>query len=145
MNGRLGPAALLLVALLAGCARDPAGTLFRTTVAAPDGSYPQEVVLGDRTGLVLRILPADWNGQGGFDPASVVNLPGDRNVLIFRWSSGACDRPAIALSAIGDRFELRVDPRPKLGACEAILLLRAIRIDVIESIPAERVDICCPR
>ena len=43
--------------MVSACAKDPAGTLFRTTVEGPDGSYAQEVVLGDQTGLVTVIVP----------------------------------------------------------------------------------------
>jgi hypothetical protein len=131
--------------LLSACAGDPAGTIFRTTVEGPDGTYAQEVVLGDRTGLVTGIEPADLGDQNAFDPPTVAIDGGNPNTLIFRWSNGACDRPAIALSRSGDRFDLRVDPREKFGSCMAILLFRSIRIHLTEPIPPARIDICCAR
>ncbi len=136
--------ALLAAIAVSACARDPAGTLFRTTVEAPDGSYAQEVVLGDQTGLVTGIDPSAWDGESAFDPPTVAIDEHDPSTLIFRWANGACDRPAISFSSSGDRFRLHVDPRAKFGACMAILLRRSIRIHLTEPIAPHRIDICCP-
>ena len=134
-----------VVVLIAGCASDPRGTLFRTTVAGPDGSYAQEVVLGDQTGLVTSIEPAEIDGPDGFDPPSVASDPDDPTTLIFRWSNGACDRPAISFSRSSEHVWLRVEFREKLGGCMAILLFRAIRIHLSQAIPAEQIEVCCRR
>jgi hypothetical protein len=134
--------ASLVAVLVVACAGDPAGTLFRTTVVGPDGSYAQEVVLGDRTGLVEAIEPAELIGV---DEPEVVNDEDDANALIFRWSNGACDRPAISFTRSGERFDLRVAFRQKFGSCMAILLFRAIRIRLTEPIAPNRIDVCCPR
>lgn len=140
------PAAALLAAIVvSACGGDPAGTLFRTTVAGADGSYAQEVVLGDQTGLVTRIDPTVWDDQSAFDSPTVASDEHDPNALVLRWGNGACDRPAIAFSRSGDRFDLRLDPREKVGACMAILLLRSIRIHLSEPIAPDRIDFCCPR
>jgi hypothetical protein len=135
--------ALLAVVAVAACAGDPGGILFRTTVEAPDGSYAQEVVLGDQTGLVTGIEPTAWDGQSAFDPPSVAIDEHDPSTLIFRWSNGACDRPAISFSRSGDRFDLRIDPREQFGSCTAILLFRSIRIHLTEPITPDNIDICC--
>ena len=140
---RVGVLCAALVALLvAACAGDPAGTLFRTTVGDPDEGYAQEVVLGDRTGLVEAIEPAELTAAQ--DPVVAIDED-DANALIFRWSNGACDRPAISFSRSGDRFDLRVDPRRRfLSSCMAILLFRAIRIRLTEPIALNRIVVCCP-
>lgn len=137
--------ALLAAIVMSACGGDPAGTIFRTTVEGPDGSYAQEVILGDQTGLVTGIDPSTLDGQSAFDPPTVAIDEHDPNTLIFRWANGACDRPAITLSRSGDRFDLRVDPREKFGSCMAILLFRSIRIHLTEPIAPARIDICCPR
>ena len=137
--------ALLAAIVVSACAVDPAGTAFRTTVAAPDGSYAQEVVLGDQTGLVTGIDPLTWDGENAFDPPAVAVDEHDPKALVFRWANGACDQPAIAFSRSGDRFTLRVDPREKFGSCMAILLFRSIRIHLTEPIAPDRIDVCCPR
>ena len=137
--------ALLAAVLLAACAGDPSGTIFRTTVESRDGSYPQEVVFGDKTGLVTGIEPFAWDGQSAFDPPALAIDEHDPNTLIFQWGNGACDRPAIAFSRSGDRFGLRVDPRASPGSCMALLLFRAVRIHLAEPIAPDRIDICCPR
>jgi hypothetical protein len=137
--------ALFCVVVMSACAPDPAGRLFQTTATTPDGSNQLVIVLGDRTGLVLGIKPIEWVAPGGIEPATLTNAEGDANVLFFRWASGACDRPAISFSATGERFELRLDARPTLGMCTAILLHCAIRIDLIEQIPADHVDLVLPR
>jgi hypothetical protein len=136
---------LLAAIVMSACTADPAGTTFRTTVEAPDGSYAQEVILGDQTGLVTGIGPGALGDQNAFDPPTVAIDEGDPNTLIFRWANGACDRPAIALSRSGERFALRVDPREKVGSCMAILLFRSIRIHLTEPIAPAQIDICCPR
>jgi hypothetical protein len=92
--------ALLAAIVMSACGGDPAGAIFRTTVEGPDGSYAQEVVLGDQTGLVTGIDPSTWDGQGGFDPPIVAIDEHNPNTLIFRWANGACDRPAIAFSGL---------------------------------------------
>ncbi len=144
MTHRLG-GALLAVTVVWACGGDPVGTLFRTTVEGSDASYPQEVVLGDQTGLVTGIEPLAWDGQSAFDPTTVTVDAHDPNTLVFQWSNGACDRPAISFSRSSDRFELRVDPRAQFGSCMAILLFRAIRIHLTEPVAPARIDICCPQ
>jgi hypothetical protein len=141
---RLG-GALLAAILVSACGGDPAGTVFRTTVAGQDGSYALEVVLGDQTGLVTGIEPSDWDGGSAFDLPTVAIDEHDPNTLVFRWGNGACDRPAISFFRSGDRFSLRVDPRENFGSCMAILLLRSIRIHLTEPIAPDGIDICCPR
>lgn len=53
--------------------------------------------------------------------------------------------PAISFATTGDRYELRLDPRPRLGPCTATLLRCGIRIDVIEQVPADHVDLVVAR
>lgn len=142
LHARGAIAAALVALFVLACAGDPGGTLFRTTVAGPDGDYAQEVVLGDRTGLVEAIEPVEL--VAAEDPQVVLDED-SANALIFRWSNGACDRPAISFSRSGERFDLRVDPREKFGSCMAILLFRAIRIRLTEPIAPNMIDVCCPR
>ena len=132
---------IALFALLAAGCGDPAGRIFRTTVAGPDGSYAQEVVLGDQTGLVVGLEPGEIGANDAFDPPSVSSDPADPNTLVFRWSNGACDHPAISLVRSGDRYRISVNPRPSLGACMAILLFRAVRIRFSEAVAPAEVEV----
>ena len=131
----------LLVLVVAGCSGDPPGALFRTTVAGPDDAYAQEVVLGDRTGLVVGLEPFPIDSADGFDPPTVEIDPDDPNALVFRWANGACDHPAISFARSGDRYVISVNPRPGFGSCMAILLFRAVRIRLSEPIAPDRIDL----
>jgi hypothetical protein len=138
----------VLAALVAGCgiALPPDGTLFRTTVVGPDEAYPQEVVLGDRTGLVVGISPFPIDGPEGYDPPTVAVDPADSKTLIFRWGNGACDRPAITLVRLNNRLSMKVDPRPQaFGSCGAILLFRAVRIHFSQHVAPAEIELVGPR
>jgi hypothetical protein len=132
--------AALVASVVAGCRADPTGALFRTTVGEPE-SYDQEVVLGDRTGLVVGLEPYPILPTDQFDPPSVSIDPDDPNTLVYRWANGACDRPAISFARSGDRFVISVNPRGSLGPCMAILLFRAVRIRLSEPIAPDRIDL----
>ena len=137
--------AIALAALVAACGADPSGALFRTTVVSPDGSYDQEVVLGDTTGLVTGIEAFPLDGPVGYDPPTIAIDPTDPRTVIFRWSNGACDRPAISFVRLNDQLSIKVSPRPQGGACMAILLFRAIRIHFKEPVPPEQIEVASPR
>lgn len=132
----------LAAAVVSGCAANPDGTLYRTTVNGPDGSSPQEVVLGDATGLVTGIEPAPVDDPNAFDPPTVSADPDDPNALVLRWSNGACDHAAIAFKRSGARFVISIDPRtPMFGSCTANLLFRSIRIRLSEPIGPNSIDL----
>ncbi|MES1239429.1 MAG: hypothetical protein ABUL57_01055 [Chloroflexota bacterium] len=139
----------LIAPLLAACGvfagADPSGTLFRTTVASPDGSYVQEVVLGDQTGLVTGIEPVEIVDASGFDPPTIEADEGQKNTLVFRWANGACDRPAISFVRLQDHLSIKVSPRPQGGACMAILLFRAVRIHFKEPVDPATIEVASPR
>ncbi len=133
--------ALLISIAVSACGGEPPGKLYRTTVQNPNGSYAQEVVLGDQTGLVVGVDPSMWDGRTVYDPPTVVIDAQDPMALIFRWANGACDHPAITFSRSGDRFALRVDPRESSGTCVGILLYRAVRIRLTDPISPDQIDI----
>jgi hypothetical protein len=120
-------AALLAASFVVACG-PPAGTLFRTTLTTPDGSYSMPVTLGDTTGLVVSIEPIvleDWPG----DDPMVTGDPANPNALVLSWMGGACeDETVVGFWPDDERFGMYVSPRGGFGSCPAIGLLRAVKI-----------------
>ena len=127
--------ALLVAAVSMGCER-PAGNLFRATVAGPEGEYPMPVVLGDQTGLVVSVEPA----QGVNPDQHLPNIqpdPTDPNALILSWGTGACDDESVVLvkrSGTGLRLDVEVRNGFSLG-CMGLLVFRGLRIKLSTPIP----------
>jgi hypothetical protein len=131
----------LVLAIVAAACLPPAGTLFKTTVVQPDGSYPLPVALGDQTGLVTAIEPIVADGSGSFELAVKAD-PDNANALILTWIGGACDDDvAIALARSESGFSLFLDTKAGFGACMALGLFRAIRIRVSEPIAADSIAV----
>jgi hypothetical protein len=121
----------LAVALFVVACGPPAGTLFKTTLAGPDGSYPMPVTLGDTTGLVVSIEPIGLEEWPGDDPAVTLD-PDNPNAIVLSWLGGACeDETVVGFWPVEDRYGMYVAPRggPGLfGGCPGIGLLRAVRV-----------------
>jgi hypothetical protein len=130
--------AVLFMIVAAACL-PPAGTLFETTITQPDGSSPEPVVLGDQTGLVAAIESATGDTADGFELIARPD-PHDANAVIVTWVGGACeDELAMSFYRSGEAFRLHVDVRggPGIGGgCPAIALIRGLRIQFSEPVPA---------
>jgi len=130
----------LVAALAVGACQGPAGRLFRTTLATPDGSYPLPIVLGDETDLVIGIEPGSTDGSSAL-AATVAADPGDPSALVVRWLGGACDNDAglsFWISPDGYALTLQVNGKPGLG-CIALGVPRAVRIRTSKPIPANSI------
>lgn len=133
---RIFALAFLLAAVSTAC-QPPAGTLFRTTVVEPDGSYPMPVVLGDQTGLVVSVEPAPGVNPDSHLP-NIQPDPTDPNALILSWGTGACDDESVVSfqrSATGLRLDVEVRNGFSLGGCIGMLLFRGLRIRFSTPIP----------
>lgn len=136
-------AGLVLTLLVTACG-PPAGTLFRTTLASADGSYPMPVTLGDTTGLVVSIESVVLEDWPGFDGPRVTGDPANPHVLVLSWLGGACeDETVIGFWPDEERYGMYVAPRggPGLfGGCVGIGLVRAIRITLSAPVAPELIS-----
>ncbi len=134
-------AGAILMAVLAACGPPP-GVLFRTTLANPNGEFPLPVTLGDKTGLVVRIGPAEFD-QLDFRDAGVLADPVEPKAFILTWLGGACDSDTVVVFWPNDsRYVLQLAVHEKLGlGCPALGILRGLRIETSESIPVDAITI----
>jgi hypothetical protein len=133
--------AILTAAILAACGDSP-GIVFRTTLSTPDGQVPLPVTLGDKTGLVVGIGPAQVDPVE-FRDAGVLADPTDPNAFILTWLGGMCDNDAAVVfrpTASGYDLQLEVDEKLSLG-CPAAGVLRALHVETSEPIPVGAVTI----
>src|SRR5262245_6981723 len=107
--------------------------------AATRGSYPMPVVLGDETGLVTAIESASGDGSAGLP--QVKPDPQNPNAVIVSWGTGACDdgtAVSVQRAGAGLRLDLAVHSGFDLG-CTAQLLIRGLRIQFSEVVPANSI------
>ena len=126
---------LSLAVVVAACL-PPAGTLFRTTLSTPDGAYPLPVALGDQTGLIVEIEPAEPDSAARIEPL-VQPDPTDPNAFVVTWLGGACDNDAtIAFQRSGSGYALHLEVHDKIGlGCSDLGILRGLRITTSTPVP----------
>lgn len=131
----------ILTAVLATCGPPP-GVLFNTTLSNPDGEFPLPVALGDTSGLVVGIGPAQFD-PADFRDAGVLADPTGPNAFILTWLGGMCDSDAGLVFSLSDSgYDIRLEVRGKLGgACPAAGILRGLRIETSQPIPVATITI----
>ena len=119
----------LLVAIAISACGPPAGRLFETALPFAGGD-PYPVVLGDSTGLVTGIEPAEVDVWAFSDPRVEAN-PADPNAFILGWQGGCDTEAAISFSRSETSYGLNLVVRggPGLfGGCPAMAIPRGLRI-----------------
>lgn len=130
----------ILTAVLAACGPPP-GVLFNTTLSTPNGEFPLPVALGDTSGLVVGIEPAQVD-PGDFRDAGVLADPTGPNAFILTWLGGMCDSDAaLVLSPSDSGYEIRLAVRERIGSCPGAGILRGLRIETSEPIPVATITI----
>lgn len=131
----------ILSAALVACG-SPSGVLFRTTLANPNGEFPLPVALGDTSGVVVGIGPAQFD-PADFRDAGVLADPTGPNAFILTWLGGMCDGDAALVFSPSDPgydIRLAVHEKPGLG-CPAAGIMRGLRIETSEPIPVDAITI----
>lgn len=133
--------AILLTFLAAAC-QAPAGKVFKATVVQPDGSYPMPVALGDQTGLVTAIEPANGTWSSGDLPSIQVDV-GDPNSVIVSWGTGACvDDTGLSFDRTTTGYSLSIQVHSGLIlGCTAQLLVRGLRVRFSAAVPANSISV----
>ena len=118
-----------LAAAVAACGAPP-GVVFRTVIPDLSGERPIPVTLGDGTGLVVGIGPAQFD-SGDFRDAGVLADPTSPNAFILTWLGGMCHSDAsVVFSSAGSGYDLGLAVHEKLGlGCPAAGVLRGVRIE----------------
>ena len=119
---------LLLAVVVAACGPPP-GALYRLTLTTAEGAYPLPLVLGDQTGLVTGIEPAEFDARD-FPHLLIEADRKDPNAFIITWGTGACDDDATVAfypSRSGYGLDLAVNGGITVG-CTAQVIYRAVRI-----------------
>lgn len=130
----------ILASLLAACGPPP-GVLFRTTISNPTGEFPLPVALGDTSGLVVDIGPAQFD-PGDFRDAGVLADPTGPKAFILTWLGGMCDSDAaLAFSPNDSGYDIRLAVQASLGACPGAGIMRGLRIETSEPIPLGAITI----
>jgi len=131
-------AAIGLAVVLAGCL-PPAGRLFRTSL--PTDSYrPLPVVLGDETGLVVRIEPGPPVASA--PDTAVRGDPADPNAFVVTWLGGPCESDAaLSLARSGARYALRLEVHDAFGSCPAVGIERNLYVRTSAPISADSIDL----
>lgn len=139
MRARLAGA--ILTAVLASCGPPP-GVLFSTTLSNADGEFPLPVALGDTSGLVVGIGPAQYD-PADFRDAGVLADPTGPNGFILTWLGGMCDSDAgLVFSRSDSGYDIRLAVPGKLGGgCPAAGILRGLRIETSAPIPVATITI----
>jgi len=134
-------AGVLLSAVLVAC-QSPAGAQFHATVVQPDGSYPMPVVLGDETGLVTGIGSVRDGMTGGDLPAAVAD-PTEPTAVFVSWGTGACDSDTtLSFQGTGGSYSLDIAVHSRLSlGCTAQLLVRGLRIEFSQHVPADAIHV----
>ena len=132
---------VLLAVVVVACL-PPAGILFKTTLAQPDGAYPLPVTFGDETGLVRLIESA--NGDAGVGLGEPIVRPDvdDPRAVVVTFITGLCDDDATVSfqrSGAGFILHLEVHEGIVLGPCPAAAAIRAFRIRFTEPVPANSI------
>ena len=132
---------MLATAFVAACG-PPAGTLHKTTLTTPDGSYEMPVTLGDQTGLVVAMEQGDAEPLAASVP-SVATDPANPNVLVVSWMGGACeDETVVGFCPYEVGYGMYVATRggPGLGGgCPGIGIHRAIRLTLSSPVAADQI------
>jgi hypothetical protein len=134
-------AARLLVAIVIAACGPPAGELFRTALPTVDGD-PLPVELGDSTGLVTAIEPADFDSDAVLEPLVKAD-PTEPNAFVLSWLGGLCDGEA-ALSfwrsetAFGLNLVVRGGPG-LFGGCAGAGVPRGLRIKTSSPIAVDSI------
>lgn len=131
----------ILIAVLATCGPPP-GVLFNATLSNPDGEFPLPVELGDTSGLVVGIGPAQFD-HGDFRDAGVLADRTSPNAFILTWLGGMCDSDAaLVFSRRDSGYDIRLAVHGKPGGgCPAAGILRGLRIETTEPIPVATITI----
>lgn len=131
----------ILTAVLAACGPPP-GALFRATLSNPNGEFPLPVALGDTSGLVVGIGPAQID-PGAFRDAGVLADPTGPKAFILTWLGGMCDSDAaLVFSPHDSGYDIRLAVQEKLGlGCPAAGIMRVLRIETSEPIPVGAITI----
>jgi hypothetical protein len=131
-------AAIGLAVVLAGCL-PPAGRLFRTDLPT-DSYHPLPVVLGDQTGLVMRIEPGP--PVASVPDTAVRGDPADPNAFVVTWLGGPCESDtALSLARSGARYALRLDVHQGFGSCPAVGIERNLYVRTSAPISADLIDL----
>lgn len=130
-----------LAAALTACG-EPPGVVFRTVIPDLGGERPLPVVLGDKTGVVVGIGPAQFDSSD-FRDAGVLADPTSANAFILTWLGGMCDSDAaVAFTSSGSSYDLGLAVHEKLGfGCPAAGVLRGLRIETSQPIPVRSITI----
>jgi hypothetical protein len=129
----------VLVAVVVIACLPPAGTLFKTTIAQPDGAYPLPVTLGDETGLVTAIESANGDAAVGLGEPIVRPDLDDPRAVIVTFITGLCDDDAtVSFQRAGAAFVLHmaVHEGIRLDPCPAAAAIRGFRLRFAEPVPA---------
>ncbi|CAN5755884.1 hypothetical protein BH23CHL7_BH23CHL7_09800 [soil metagenome] len=138
-------AAVAAALLLVGCM--PVSQWQTTLPGAADGPLPLPVVLVDRTGLVTGIgQPPVGGGIGMVEGVSnVPGLPGQPDMLLVSFTSGACtERAELLLEPAGSGYRLALGVVDRPGACEGIGYGRLLAIALTIAVDARLVRLDGP-
>lgn len=120
-----------------------------TTITGPRGwSQTVEFVGGgthtidvrDTSGRIddVEIDPANVTAA----PDAVANPAGQPNVLLVRWTGGACDeRTDIAIAPAGQGLAITIRTTVRPGACNAIGIGHVLRLTAGDPLPANVVSV----
>ena len=117
---------------------------FTITLTDPEGRYPLEVTLLDRTGLVRSVESFIREDM----PVGLVAAPGPTTGLEYTWMTGACDtkatltiEPAEITGTNQDTFRLTNFVEERVAECFLLGVTRPLRLNLSEAIPAARVSV----
>lgn len=117
---------------------------FTITLADPEGRYPLEVTVLDRTGLVRSVESFIREDM----PEGLAAAPRPTTGLEYTWMTGACDKKAtltLEPAEIGDAnqstFRLTNVVDERVTSCLLIGVRRAIRLNLSEAIQAAHVSV----
>ncbi len=134
--------ACLLMALALGafaCAPDASESTFELTLGGFADVDPLPVGLIDRTGLVTSV-DADIPVDLGFRDGTIVNSPGDADVLLVTWLGGMCDiKTTLLFETSSSGFRLAEHTEARQGGCLLAGIGRTVAIHVRSPVAAETV------
>lgn len=128
----------------------PSGVLgaFETTIAGPDGSFPIDVTVLDRTGLITRI---EGSLPDLFDDESVlVDAPAPDGGLQLTWVMRGCSRHAVItfetaeLGIQPETYRLSAVHEDQDGSCLAAMIGRTLTLQLSRPVSAANVIVLPP-
>jgi len=137
---RAASVALAVMSVITGCL-GPAGTQFRTSLPEPGVVKPFPIVLGDETGLVVRVEP------GPIDPSARIELtvredPTNPSAIIAIWLGGAIDdEAALSFRRVLSGYALSLDVHRGFGSSTGEGIYRSLRIVTTEPVSVESITV----